>query len=130
MSSSTRSRPDPRAVRLAAAVLVLCPALPAGPTAVPLADATVRRVVIRYTGAPDAGGEASGALAARLAAEHVLLVVVSTATDSGYWSGVTRPTGGFLAPAVTSAVTPALDQVATSLRARYLVSFPAPARPP
>ena len=255
MSSSTRSRPDPRAVRLAAAVLVLCPALPAGPTAVPLADATVLpvvdsrvcvvvdvergstqpvppdavsvsvggvrqpvavvpvmsdgltvgivvdaskagaagtgpwqsgaarfvleapagartavvadttppavlatlqpgptdpvralsavqphgtrdtsaalalavrqlpadrtapRVVILYTGAPDAGGEASGALAARLAAEHVLLVVVSTATDSGYWSGVTRPTGGSLAPAVTSAVTPALDQVATSLRA-------------
>ena len=268
MSSSTRSRPDPPAVRLAAAVLVLCPALPAGPTAVPLADATVLpvvdsrvcvvvdvergstqpvppdavsvsvggvrqpvavvpvmsdgltvgivvdaskagaagtgpwqsgaarfvleapagartavvadttppavlatlqpgptdpvralsavqphgtrdtsaalalavrqlpadrtapRVVILYTGAPDAGGEASGALAARLAAEHVLLVVVSTATDSGYWSGVTRPTGGFLAPAVTSAVTPALDQVATSLRARYLVSFPAPARLP
>ena len=45
MSSSTRSRPDPRAVRLAAAVLVLCPALPAGPTAVPLADATVLPVV-------------------------------------------------------------------------------------
>lgn len=88
------------------------------------------RLVILYTGAADAGGEASDALAARLSSENVLLVVVTTATDTRYWSSATRPTGGFLAPAGTSAVVPALDQVATTLRTRYLIAFPAPAHLP
>jgi hypothetical protein len=87
-------------------------------------------VVILYTGAADASGSSSDDLAARLARDHVLLVVVSTATDTRYWSDATRPTGGFLAPAGTSTVVPALDQVATTLRNRYLVTFPAPAQLP
>jgi hypothetical protein len=88
------------------------------------------RVVIMYTGAADAGGEASGALAARLAGAHVLLVVVTTAANTRYWSDATRPTGGFLAPAVPAGTTRAFDQVATTLRSRYLISFPAPAQRP
>ena len=85
------------------------------------------RVVILYTGAADAGDVASGDLAARLAREHVLLVVVSTAAATRYWTEATRPTGGFLAPAGAATV-PAFDQVATALRDRYLVTFPAPAQ--
>jgi len=87
------------------------------------------RVVILYTGAADAGDVASGDLAARLAREHVLLVVVSTAAATRYWTEATRPTGGFLAPAGAATV-PAFDQVATTLRDRYLVTFPAPAQLP
>jgi hypothetical protein len=88
------------------------------------------RVVVLYTGAADAGGEASTALATRLAGAHILLVVVTTATDTRYWSDATRPTGGFLAPAVASGTAAAFDQVATTLRDRYLISFPAPAHLP
>lgn len=95
------------------------PTPPAGP-----------RMVILYTGAADAGGEASGALATRLADAHVMLVVVTTAGDTRYWSEATRPTGGFLAPAVSSGAAPAFDQVATTLQDRYLISFPAPAHLP
>jgi hypothetical protein len=95
------------------------PAPPAGP-----------RVVILYTTAPDPGGEPADQLAARLAKEHVLLVVASTAPDTQYWSTVARATGGFLAPAGPSAVVPALDQIATVLRTRYLVTFPTPDQRP
>lgn len=95
------------------------PAAPAGP-----------RVVILYTTAPDAGGEPAAQLAARLAKAHVLLVVASTAPDTQYWSTTTRATGGFLAPAGPSAVVPALDQIATMLRTRYLVRFPTPDQRP
>ncbi len=94
------------------------------------ATLAVPRVVILYTGAADAGGEASNDLAARLAKEHVLLVVVTTATDTRYWSTATRPTGGFLAPAGTAAAGHALDQVASTLRTRYLITFPTPAQLP
>jgi len=87
------------------------------------------RALILYTGAADAGDVASGDLAARLAREHVLLVVVSTAAATRYWTDATRPTGGFLAPAGAATV-PAFDQVATTLRDRYLVTFPAPAQLP
>jgi von Willebrand factor type A domain len=95
------------------------PATPAGP-----------RVVIMYTMAPDAGGEAASQLAARLAKAHVLLVVASTAPDTRYWSTAARATGGFLAPAGPAAVVPALDQIATMLRTRYLVTFPTPDQRP
>jgi hypothetical protein len=88
------------------------------------------RVIVMYTSAPDAGGEPAAHLGARLARAHVLLVVVSTAADTRYWSTAARATGGFLAPAGAPTVRPALDQVATMLRARYLVSFPAPSRRP
>lgn len=95
------------------------PAAPPGP-----------RVVILYTTAPDAGGEPAGQLAARLAKAHVLLVVASTAPDTQYWSTAARATGGFLAPAGPSAVVPALDQIATMLQTRYLVTFPTPDQRP
>lgn len=95
------------------------PATPSGP-----------RVVVLYTSAPDAGGEAAAALAARLMKAHALLVVVSTATDPLYWSSVARATGGLLAPAVAPAVVPALDQVGAMLRARYLITFPTPPKLP
>jgi hypothetical protein len=88
------------------------------------------RVVVLYTTAPDAGGPAAGDLAARLLKAHALLVVVSTATDADYWWTVARATGGFRAPALAGSVVPALDQVDTVLRARYLVSIPTPARLP
>ena len=88
------------------------------------------RAVILYTGAADAGGAASADLATRLAREHVLLVVVSTADDTRYWSKATGPTGGLVAPVRTSPVVPALDRVATTLRTRYLITFPTPAHLP
>jgi hypothetical protein len=95
------------------------PAAPTGP-----------RVVILYTTAPDVGGEPAAQLAARLAKAHVLLVVASTSPDTQYWSTAARATGGFLAPAGPSAVVPALDQIATMLRTRYLVRFPTPDKRP
>jgi von Willebrand factor type A domain len=95
------------------------PAAPTGP-----------RVVILYTTAPDVGGEPAAQLAARLAKAHVLLVVASTSPDTQYWSTAARATGGFLAPAGPSAVVPALDQIATMLRTRYLVRFPTPDQRP
>src|SRR5437763_1276202 len=137
MSSSTRSRPRLRALG------VLLALVPAGPTTVPLPGVTVLPVADRQVSlvVDIAGGTrplppeavsvdvAGGDLAARLAREHVLLVVVSTAAATRYWTDATRPTGGFLAPAGAATV-PAFDQVATTLRDRYLVTFPAPAQLP
>jgi hypothetical protein len=91
------------------------PAAPAG-----------RRVALLYTTAPDAGGESATALAARLRATGTILVVVATATGAAYWSDAAAGTGGFLAPAGDPVVIPALDQVTTTLRGRYLVGFPTP----
>jgi hypothetical protein len=71
-------------------------------------DAGDARVVVLYTSASDAGGVSSADLTRRL----------------------TAATGGFLAPAGDSATVPAFDQVSTTLRARYLVSLPAPAHAP
>jgi hypothetical protein len=91
------------------------PKTPAGP-----------RVIVLYTTAPDAGGESSAVLSRRLARAHAILVVVSPATDAPYWSDVARATGGFLAPTGARSAGPALDQVGTLLRSRYLVTIPAP----
>ena len=66
------------------------------------------------------------ALAARFKRAATILVVVGTA-DSTYWADAARATGGFFAPAGTPVVVPALDQVETTLRGRYLVQFPTPA---
>ena len=88
------------------------------------------RVIVLYTTSPDAGGEAAAHLATRLAKAHALLVVVGTAADTRYWSTVAEGTGGFLAPAGAPTVAPALDQVATMLRSRYVVTFPAPSGHP
>lgn len=94
------------------------------------ATATAPLVIVLYTSSADAGGESAAALAARLRQAAAMLVVVGTAQDSAYWSSTARATGGFFAPVGTPVVVPALDQVATTLRSRYLVSFPTPARLP
>lgn len=84
------------------------------------------RVVMVYTGAAEAGGESAGALSARFKQAGTILIVVGSAGDSPYWSDAARATGGFFAPAGRPVVVPALDQVATTLRGRYLVRFPTP----
>jgi hypothetical protein len=89
------------------------------------APAAGPRVVVLYTAAPDAGAETAEVLAARIRRAATILVVVGTA-GSTYWADVTRATGGFFAPAGTPVVVPALDQVETTLRGRYLVRFPTP----
>jgi hypothetical protein len=93
------------------------------------ATATGPRVVVCYTSSADAGGESATALAARVNRAGTILVVVGTAAST-YWADAARATGGFFAPAGTPVVVPALDQVETTLRGRYLVQFPTPrARP-
>ena len=87
---------------------------------------TGRRVVILYTTGPDAGGEGAAALAARFRASGTILVVVGTAAGGAYWADAAAATGGFFAPAGDPVVVPALDQVRTTLGARYLVRFPTP----
>jgi hypothetical protein len=85
-----------------------------------------RRVVLLYTTAADAGGEPAADLGARFRRAGAILVAVGTARDSAYWTEAARQTGGFFAPVGTPAVGPALDQVDTALRGRYLVQFPTP----
>ena len=87
---------------------------------------TGRRVVVVYTSAADAGGESAAALGARLQQAGTILIVVGSVADSAYWPEAARATGGFFAPAGRPVVVPALDQVATTLRGRYLVQFPTP----
>jgi hypothetical protein len=84
------------------------------------------RVVVFYTSAVDAGGESSSALGTRFLQAATILIVVGGAGDSPYWSDAAPRTGGFFAPAGTSVVAPALDQMARTLRHRYLVQFPTP----
>jgi hypothetical protein len=95
------------------------PATPAG-----------RRVVVLYTTAADAGGESAEALAARFRGSGTILVVAGTADGDAYWAPAAAATGGFFAPAGVPVVVPALDQVETTLRGRYLVQFPTPPRLP
>jgi hypothetical protein len=90
------------------------------------ATPTGRRVVVLYTTSADAGGERAAALGARLRQSGTILIVVGSADDSAYWAEAARSTGGFFAPAGTPVVVPALDQVETTLRGRYLVQFPTP----
>jgi len=67
-------------------------------------------------------------------ATGTILVVVGTANADTYWARAAAATGGFFAPAGNPVVVPALDQVETILRGRYLVQFPTPStlpgRPP
>ena len=88
------------------------------------------RVVVLYTSAVDAGGERSSALGTRFLQAGTILIVVGGAGDSPYWSDAAPRTGGFFAPAGTSVVAPALDQMARTLRHRYLVQFPTPQKLP
>jgi hypothetical protein len=117
--SAVQSRGERRTSEAFTLALRQLPATPAGP-----------RVLVLYTSSPDAGGEPATRLAARLRNAQTVLVVVSSATDTGYWSTVTRATGGSLAPATAAVTNPAFNQVATALRARYLVGFPTPAELP
>jgi hypothetical protein len=89
-----------------------------------------RRVVVLYTSAPDAGILQAEELSARFRAAGTILVVVGTAGGSAYWAAATEGTGGFFAPAGDPVVVPALDQVQTTLAARYLVQLATPARLP
>ena len=86
-----------------------------------------RRVVVLYTTAADAGGEPAADLSARFRRAGAILVAVGTAGGSAYWTQAAQQTGGFFAPVDTPAVVPALDQVDTALRGRYLLQFPTPA---
>ncbi len=94
------------------------------------AGAADSRLLMLYTTSPDAGGESAAALSARLTAAGAMLVVVGAAAGNAYWSGVSQATGGFFAPASVPVVVPALDQVATTLRARHRVTFPTPQNRP
>jgi hypothetical protein len=85
-----------------------------------------RRVVVLYTSAADAGGERAADLSARFRRAGAILVAVGNAGGNAYWTEAARQTGGFFAPVDTPAVAPALDQVDTALRGRYLVQFPTP----
>ncbi len=85
-----------------------------------------RRVVVLYTTGADAGGESAEALGARLRAAGTILVVVGSADTGRFWPDAAAATGGFFAPAADPVVVPALDQVETTLRGRYLVRFPTP----
>jgi hypothetical protein len=89
-----------------------------------------RRVVLLYTSAPDAGDIEASDLSARFRESGTILVVVGTAGGSAYWAAATEGTGGFFAPAGDPVVVPALDQVQTTLAARYLVRLDTPARLP
>ncbi|WP_433376435.1 hypothetical protein ACQPZX_07830 [Actinoplanes sp. CA-142083] len=87
---------------------------------------TGRRVVVMYTSATDAGGAKAAELAQDFRAAGTILVVVGTAAASEFWSAAAAATGGFFAPAGEPVVVPALDQVESTLRDRYLVCFATP----
>jgi hypothetical protein len=87
---------------------------------------TGRRVVVMYTSAADAGGVPATDLAQDFRAAGTILVVVGTAAASEFWSAAAAATGGFFAPAGEPVVVPALDQVESTLRDRYLVCFATP----
>ncbi len=88
------------------------------------------RLVVLYTGAVDAGGEAATDLAERLRTAHTLLAVVSNAADSSYWSQVTAATGGLLVAPQASDPIRASESLLDRLRARYLLTFPTPQQLP
>ncbi len=96
----------------------------------PPAVAGEPRLVLLATNGPDAGDEPARALAERLHRAGAMLAVVTTATNTSYWSRVTEETGGVLVKAEPSTVAGAFDAVADTLRARYLITFPLPERLP
>jgi hypothetical protein len=89
-----------------------------------------RRVVVLYTSARNAGLIEAEDLSAQFRRSGTVLVVVGTAAGSAYWAAATEGTGGFFAPAGDPVVVPALDQVQTTLAARYLVQVTNPAHLP
>ncbi|GIF26420.1 hypothetical protein Ate02nite_91500 [Paractinoplanes tereljensis] len=85
-----------------------------------------RRLVVMYTSAPAAGDETAARVAEEFRRDGTMLVVVGTAAAGDYWSAAATATGGFFAPVGEPVVVPALDQVESTLRDRYLVRFPTP----
>ena len=79
------------------------------------------RLVLLYTGAPDAGGEPADQLGRRLAQAGVVLAVVTTGPGQRYWSEAAGITGGVVVPAtgvsVAAAVRPGRVGAAGPVRA-------------
>jgi hypothetical protein len=98
------------------------------------ADVTDPRLVVLYTGAPDAGGKPASEIIDRMRSAGVLLAVVETAgggpAASEFWTTAASGTGGVAVGAVPGNVIGAFDQVASALGERYLLTFPAPTRLP
>ena len=96
--------------------------------------ATEPRLMLLCTTAPDAGGETADALAARLNTAGVVLAVVNVAAGgqpaSDYWARASTGTGGLAVTVPPADTVAGFDRVATSLRGRYLVTFPVPDRLP
>ena len=95
------------------------------------AGPTDPRLVVLYTGAPDAGGEPAATVVERMRAAGVVLAVVGSGdTASPFWTAVAEGTGGMAVAAGPSGVIGAFDQVTAALGTRYLVTFPVPERLP
>ena len=100
------------------------------------ATATDPRLVLLYTGAPDAGGEQAPAIVDRLRAAGALLAVVEVRDPAagqagqGFWAAVADGTGGVAVAAAPTDVVGAFDRVASALDRRCLLTFPVPARLP
>src|SRR6185437_4009590 len=88
------------------------------------------RLVLLYTGAPDAGGEPADQLGRRLAQAGVVLAVVTTGPGERYWSDAAEVTGGVVVPATGSASLRPFDQAAAALRGRFVLTFPRPSTLP
>jgi hypothetical protein len=86
-----------------------------------------RAVLVLYTSARDAGGEPAPALGERLRAAGAVLAVVTTAPDAGYWTSAAQFTGGLAVVAPGYRPIRAFDQVADTLRTRYVATFARPA---
>jgi len=80
-------------------------------------------VVVLYTSAPDAGGEAAPELAQRLLRAHALLAVVHTSAQTPYWSATTAATGGFTVSVGPAGPVGAFASAGEALRSRYVVTF-------
>jgi len=88
------------------------------------------RLVLLYTGAPDAGGEPAEQLGRRLAQAGVVLAVVTTGPGQQYWSDAAGVTGGVAVAATGAASLRPFDQVASTLRSRFVLTFPRPSTLP
>jgi hypothetical protein len=88
------------------------------------------RLVLLYTGAPDAGGEPADQLGRRLAQAGVVLAVVTTGPGQRYWSDAAGVTGGIAVAAAGAASLQPFDQVASALRSRFVLTFPRPSTLP
>ena len=88
------------------------------------------RLVLLYTGAPDAGGEPADQLGRRLAQAGVVLAVVTTGPGQRYWSEAAGVTGGVVVPATGTASLRPFDRAASVLRGRFVLTFPRPSTLP